>query len=57
LNPNGEGTIFIADLSGNGQSTPVTWGSTVVTVPEPQIWALLGGGLAVLGWMLRGCRR
>jgi hypothetical protein len=51
----GDGTwaLFVADLSGGGQSTLVSWGLTVVTVPEPQTWALLGGGLAMLGWMRR----
>jgi subtilisin-like proprotein convertase family protein len=46
----GDGTwaLFVADLSGGGQSTLVSWGLTVVTVPEPQTWALLGGGLLLL---------
>ena len=57
LNPNGEWTLFIADLSGDNQSTLVSWGLTVVTVPEPQTWALLGGGLVALGWTLRNRRR
>jgi len=46
--PNGVWTIFVADLSGGGQSTLVSWGLTVVTAPEPQTWTLLGGGLAAL---------
>jgi len=51
LNPNGVWTLFIADLSGGGQSTLVSWGLTVVTVPEPQTWTILGGGLAA-GWLM-----
>src|ERR1019366_9393677 len=47
---NGAWTLFIADLSGGGQSTLVSWGLTVVTVPEPQTWTLLGGSLAAL-WL------
>lgn len=45
LIPNGDWTLFIADLSGGGQSTLVSWGLTIVTVPEPQTWTLafLGG--------------
>lgn len=44
----GTWTLFIADLSGGSESTLVSWGLTVVTVPEPQTWALVGGGLALL---------
>jgi subtilisin-like proprotein convertase family protein len=54
--PNGEWTLFIADLSGGGQSTLVSWGLTIVTVPEPQPNTLLGGGLAAL-WLLARKRR
>jgi subtilisin-like proprotein convertase family protein len=49
--PNGVWTLFVADLSGGGQSTLVSWGLTVVTVPEPQTWTILGGGLAAC-WLL-----
>ena len=45
---NGQWTLFIADLSGGGQSTLVSWGLTVVTVPEPQTWAMAIGGLGLL---------
>jgi hypothetical protein len=48
LIPNGTWTLFIADLSGGGQSTLVSWGLTVVTVPEPQTWAMIVGGMGVL---------
>jgi subtilisin-like proprotein convertase family protein len=53
LNPNGNWTLFIADLSAGGDSTLVSWGLTVVTVPEPQTWTLLGVGLAVVWFMTR----
>jgi subtilisin-like proprotein convertase family protein len=45
---NGAWTLFVADLSSGGQGTLVSWGLTVVTVPEPQTWALVGGGLGLL---------
>jgi len=44
----GNWTLFIADLSDGGQSTLVSWGLTVVTVPEPQVWQIMGGGLVLL---------
>jgi subtilisin-like proprotein convertase family protein len=52
-NPNGVWSLFVADLSGNNQSTLVDWTLTVVTVPEPQTWVLLGGGLLTFATMLR----
>ncbi len=51
--PNGVWTLFVADLSGGGQSTLVSWGLSVVTVPEPQTWTILGGGLAACWLMIR----
>ena len=54
--PNGAWTLFIADLSGGGDSTLVSWGLTVVTVPEPQTWTLLGGSLAAF-WLMNRNRR
>jgi subtilisin-like proprotein convertase family protein len=57
LNPNGIWTLYVADLSGGGQqSTLVSWGLTVVTVPEPQTWVMLGGGLALF-FLCRSWRR
>jgi subtilisin-like proprotein convertase family protein len=52
---NGQWTLFIADLSAGGQSTLVSWGLTVVTVPEPQTWAMILGGLG--GLLLLNRRR
>jgi subtilisin-like proprotein convertase family protein len=45
---NGAWTLFVADLSSGGQGTLVSWGLTVVTVPEPQTWALVAGGAGLL---------
>lgn len=55
LNPNGVWTLNIVDAVGGAPvpATLVSWGLTIATVPEPQTWALLGTGLATLGWMLR----
>ena len=46
--PNGTWTLFLADLSGGGQSTLVSWGMTISTVPEPQTWAMLASGAVLL---------
>ena len=54
--PNGVWTLFIADLSPGGQSTIVSWGLTVMTVPEPQTWTLLGGSLTAF-WLINRKRR
>ena len=57
VDPNGAWTLFIADLApGGGQSTVVNWGLTVMTVPEPQTWTLLGGRLAAF-WLINRKRR
>ena len=45
---NGAWTLFVADLSSGGQGTLVSWGLTVVTVPEPQTWVLIAGGVGLL---------
>lgn len=44
----GAWTLFVADMSGGTSATLVSWGLTVVTVPEPQTWLLLAGGVGVL---------
>lgn len=46
--PNGNWTLFLADLSGGGQSTLNSWGMTISTVPEPQTWAMIASGAAML---------
>ena len=46
--PNGAWTLYAADLSSGSQATLVSWGLTVVTVPEPQTWLLLAGGVGAL---------
>ena len=53
---NGTWTLFIADLSAGG-GTPSLNGVilTIMTVPEPQTWLMLGSGLALFG-LLRGRR-
>lgn len=59
LAPQGDWTLFLADVSSGAQSTVVSWGLDIEVVPEPVDVALgLFGGLAVvvgLGrrWWLR----
>ena len=51
--PNGVWTLFIADLSGGGESTLENWTLTLRTIPEPSATAMIVlGGLTLL-W----CRR
>ena len=46
---NGVWTFFIADLgAGGGSASLNNVILTIMTVPEPQTWVLVGGGLAVL---------
>lgn len=41
LNPNGDWTLFLADVSPLGESTLTGWQLEINTVPEPVDWALL----------------
>jgi hypothetical protein len=53
--PNGNWTIFFADLSGGGgQSSMVSWSLDITAVPEPVNVALgIFGGLVLLGGLCR----
>jgi subtilisin-like proprotein convertase family protein len=44
-NPNGTWTLFLADLSGGGQSTLVSLRLDIITAPEPSTMAMIGLGL------------
>jgi subtilisin-like proprotein convertase family protein len=58
--PDGDWTLFIADMSGGFQSTWIDWQLDIVTVPEPTTLQLLAtfGGLAAAGaWWRRRARR
>jgi hypothetical protein len=48
MDPNGDWTLFLADVSPGGESTLVSWGLEVTLVPEPGIGALTASGLAAL---------
>lgn len=48
LDPNGDWTLFAADLSSGGQSAIEGWSLAFAPVPEPA-WGGLGLGLACLG--------
>ena len=52
--PNGVWTFFIADLgTGGGSASLNNVVLTIMTVPEPQTWVMLGSGLAVLALLRR----
>ena len=51
--PNGVWTFFIADLSAGGTATLNNVVLSIMTVPEPQTWILLGGGVILLGCLSR----
>ena len=44
---NGTWTLFIADLAAGGGPTLNSVVLTIMTVPEPQTWVMLGGGMAI----------
>lgn len=48
---NGDWTFFIADL-GQGQSSTLNSVMLSIMTPEPQTWAIMGGGLGML-WLFR----
>lgn len=57
-NPNGDWTLFFADVSvGGGQSQLLDWSLDITAVPEPTTWALgIFGGLAGLIGICRTSR-
>ncbi len=60
--PNGSWTLFLADLSAGDQSTLVSWGLEISTVPEPTTWALLAfasltGTVGAGRWVKRRLQR
>ncbi len=50
-NPNGNWTLFVADVSPVGTGTFEDWSLQITgtVVPEPQTWALVGVGTVLLG--------
>jgi subtilisin-like proprotein convertase family protein len=56
LDPNGTWTLYVADMASGYQSTLVSWGIIITTVPEPTAIQFLAafGGLAAAGvWWQR----
>ena len=41
MDPNGVWTLFISDVSSLGESTLISWGLDITTVPEPSVGTLL----------------
>ena len=55
---NGVWTFFIADLAGGGGSASLNSVIlSIMTVPEPQTWVLVGSGLAFLGLLRQRSNR
>lgn len=55
INPNGDWTLFVADVAGGqGSGTITTWGLEFTAVPEPHAYAM-AAGLVLLGF--GACRR
>jgi subtilisin-like proprotein convertase family protein len=53
LDANGNWTLFLADLSAGGQSTLVSWGLDITTVPEPNTLAIIGLGFGAGTLLIR----
>ena len=47
LDPNGEWTLYVADVSAGHISTLTEWGLEIAVVPEPAAFTLIGLGTAV----------
>lgn len=51
VDPNGNWTLFVADVNGGDISTLVSWGVEFSAVPEPAVFSLLAAG-GLLGFAL-----
>jgi hypothetical protein len=49
LDPNGNWTLFFADMSTGDRSTVLGWSLDITAVPEPTTWALAGFGALFFG--------
>ena len=56
MDPNGDWTLFLADVSPGGESTLVSWGVQLDVVPEPGVGSLLASGLAAAVLWIRTTR-
>lgn len=54
INPNGDWTLFVADMDGSGTATLDSWGLNIEAVPEPTTMGLLAmSGLLMMLWTRR----
>jgi subtilisin-like proprotein convertase family protein len=59
MNPNGQWTLFIADMSPGGEGTLVNWGVQLTTIPEPSlagIYAIFVGAILLARHARNGVR-
>lgn len=57
MNPNGQWTLFVADLSSGGTSVLNSWGLIITAVPEPSVSALATFGISAFSFLILRGRR
>ena len=58
INPNGDWTLFVADMDGSGTAKLESWGLNIEAVPEPATMSLLGlSGLGLFLWNRRKAKK
>ena len=57
MNPNGQWTLFVADLSSGGTSVLNSWGLIITAVPEPSVSSLAAFGISAFSFLILRRRR